>query len=114
MTIHVDIVSAEGSIYSGEAERVFVPGKMGELGIAPRHAPLLTTLRPGAVRVQGSDGEKAFWVKIGVAFNTSGQRWVEEHELYTGNEIVVFNRTVPEAVDGQKPGKATPAETVTW
>src|SRR5437764_1211799 len=38
MTIHVDIVSAEGSIYSGEAERVFVPGKMGELGIAPRHS----------------------------------------------------------------------------
>ncbi len=66
MTIHVDIVSAEGSIYSGDAERVFVPGKMGELGIAPRHAPLLTTLRPGAVRVQTSDGEKAFYITGGI------------------------------------------------
>jgi F-type H+-transporting ATPase subunit epsilon len=66
MTIHVDIVSAEGSIYSGEADRVFVPGKMGELGIAPRHAPLLTTLRPGAIRVQAADGEKAFYITGGI------------------------------------------------
>ena len=66
MTIHVDIVSAEGSIFSGEAERVFVPGKMGDLGIAPRHAPLLTTLRAGAVRVQASDGEKAFYITGGI------------------------------------------------
>jgi F-type H+-transporting ATPase subunit epsilon len=66
MTIHVDIVSAEGSIYSGEADRVFVPGKMGELGIAPRHAPLLTALRPGAVRVQTGEGEKAFYITGGV------------------------------------------------
>ena len=65
-TIHVDIVSAEGSIYSGEAERVFLPGKMGDLGIAPRHAPLLTTLRPGAVRVQTSEGEKAFYITGGI------------------------------------------------
>ena len=66
MTIHVDIVSAEGSIFSGEAERVFVPGKMGDLGIAPRHAPLLTALRPGAIRVQTAEGEKAFYVTGGV------------------------------------------------
>lgn len=66
MTIHVDIVSAEGSIYSGDADRVFVPGKMGELGIAPRHAPLLTTLRPGAIRVQAADGEKAFYITGGI------------------------------------------------
>ena len=44
-TIHVDIVSAEGAIYSGEALMVFAPGSQGELGIAPRHAPLLTTLK---------------------------------------------------------------------
>ena len=66
MTIHVDIVSAEGSIYSGDADRVFVPGKMGELGIAPRHAPLLTALRPGAVRVQTTEGEKAFYITGGI------------------------------------------------
>jgi F-type H+-transporting ATPase subunit epsilon len=66
MSIHVDIVSAEGAIFSGEAEMVFVPGKMGELGIAPRHAPLLTDLKPGSVRVQTSDGEKLFYVTGGV------------------------------------------------
>jgi F-type H+-transporting ATPase subunit epsilon len=51
-TIHVDIVSAEGQMFSGGASMVFVPGTLGELGIAPRHAPLLTTLKPGEVRVQ--------------------------------------------------------------
>ena len=62
-TIHVDIVSAEGSIFSGEATMVFVPGSQGELGIAPRHAPLLTTLSAGEVRVQteGQD-EQVFYV----------------------------------------------------
>jgi F-type H+-transporting ATPase subunit epsilon len=62
-TIHVDIVSAEGQIFSGAASMVFVPGSQGELGIAPRHAPLLTTLKAGEVRVQ-SDGaeEQSFYV----------------------------------------------------
>src|SRR5271154_4164403 len=62
-TIHVDIVSAEGQIFSGEASMVFVPGSQGELGIAPRHAPLLTTLRPGEVRVQAEgQEEQVFYV----------------------------------------------------
>src|SRR5450432_93777 len=62
-TIHVDIVSAEGQIFSGEASMVFVPGSQGELGIYPRHAPLLTTLKAGEVRVQ-SEGqeEQSFYV----------------------------------------------------
>src|ERR1700761_170475 len=62
-TIHVDIVSAEGQIYSGEATMLFVPGSQGELGIYPRHAPLLTLLRAGEVRVQ-SEGheEQSFYV----------------------------------------------------
>lgn len=51
-TIHVDIVSAEGEIYSGDAVMVFAPAQMGEVGIAPNHAPLLTGLKPGGVRVQ--------------------------------------------------------------
>jgi F-type H+-transporting ATPase subunit epsilon len=57
-TIHVDIVSAEGEIFSGAASMVFAPGSQGELGIAPRHAPLLTLLKPGEVRVQTADGQE--------------------------------------------------------
>lgn len=57
-TIHVDIVSAEGEIFTGEAAMVFAPAVMGELGIAPRHAPLITTLKPGEVRVQLPSGEE--------------------------------------------------------
>ncbi len=52
MTIHVDIVSAEKSLYSGVAEVVIAPGERGELGIYPRHTPLLTTLKPGTVRIK--------------------------------------------------------------
>jgi F-type H+-transporting ATPase subunit epsilon len=66
-TIHVDIVSAEGEIFSGEASMVFVPAVMGDIGIAPRHAPLLTTLRPGEVRVQTPTGEEQFFYVSGGA-----------------------------------------------
>jgi F-type H+-transporting ATPase subunit epsilon len=66
-TINVDIVSAEGEIYSGKAAMVFVPAVQGEIGIAPRHAPLLTTLKPGEVRVQTPEGgEEPFYVGGGV------------------------------------------------
>ena len=65
-SIHVEIVSAEGAIFSGDAEMVFAPAKMGEIGIAPRHAPLLTQLKPGSVRVQTGEGEKLFYVTGGV------------------------------------------------
>ena len=61
-TIHVDIVSAEGQIFSGEATVLFVPGSQGELGIHPRHAPLLTTLTAGEVRVQSEGQEQSFFV----------------------------------------------------
>lgn len=57
-TIHVDIVSAEGELFSGEATMVFATGKEGDLGIAPRHAPLLTLLSPGEVRVKTPDGQE--------------------------------------------------------
>lgn len=66
MAIHVNIVSAEGEIFTGEATMVFAPAKAGEIGIAPRHAPLLTTLKPGPVRVQTGDGEKLFYVTGGI------------------------------------------------
>jgi F-type H+-transporting ATPase subunit epsilon len=58
MTVHVDIVSAEKEIFSGMAEMVFAPAEMGEVGIAPRHAPMLTRMKPGEVRVQQPGGEE--------------------------------------------------------
>jgi len=61
-TIHLDIVSAEGEIFSGDADMVFVPASEGEIGIAPRHAPLLTTLKPGEVRVKTGNQEESFYV----------------------------------------------------
>ncbi|MEN9706192.1 MAG: hypothetical protein RLZZ393_2071 [Pseudomonadota bacterium] len=61
-TIHVDIVSAEGEIYSGPAEMVFVPAQEGELGIAPRHAPLLTLIKAGEVRVKEGETEHSVFV----------------------------------------------------
>jgi F-type H+-transporting ATPase subunit epsilon len=62
-TIKVEIVSAEGEIFSGEATMVFAPGSQGDLGITPRHAPLLTLLKAGEVRVQTPDGsEQVFYV----------------------------------------------------
>jgi F-type H+-transporting ATPase subunit epsilon len=66
-TIHVDIVSAEGEIFSGEAAMVFAPAVMGEIGIAPRHAPLLTTLKPGEVRIQTPAGDEQFFYVSGGA-----------------------------------------------
>ena len=67
MTIHVDIVSAEQSIFSGAAEMVFAPALRGEVGIAPRHAPLLSPLKPGVVRVQvAGGGEESFYVSGGI------------------------------------------------
>lgn len=60
-TIHVDIVSAEGEIFSGAAKMVFVPASQGEIGIAPRHAPLLTLIKAGEVRVQLPDGQEQFF-----------------------------------------------------
>ena len=60
-TINCDIVSAQEKIFSGEASMVFATGTVGELGISPRHAPLITQLKPGPVRVQQPDGEEAFF-----------------------------------------------------
>jgi F-type H+-transporting ATPase subunit epsilon len=59
-TIHVDVVSAEESIFSGEARFVAVPGESGELGIYPRHTPLITRIKAGSVRIQKVDGSEEF------------------------------------------------------
>jgi F-type H+-transporting ATPase subunit epsilon len=59
-TIHVDVVSAEASIFSGEAKFVALPGETGELGILPKHTPLITRIKPGAVRIEKADGSEEF------------------------------------------------------
>ena len=59
-TIHVDVVSAEESIFSGEARFVALPGEAGELGIYPRHTPLITRIRAGSVRIEKADGTEEF------------------------------------------------------
>ncbi len=64
-TIQVDIVSAEGEIHSGDAKMVYAPARMGEVGIAPRHAPLLTALKAGDVRVEDADGKEHFFYVTG-------------------------------------------------
>lgn len=59
-TIHVDVVSAEESIFSGEARFVALPGEDGELGIYPRHTPLITRIKAGSVRIEKADGSEEF------------------------------------------------------
>ena len=59
-TIHVDVVSAESLIFSGEAKFVALPGEAGELGILPKHTPLITRIKPGAVRIEKADGTEEF------------------------------------------------------
>ncbi len=67
MTVHVDIVSAEKEIFSGLAEMIFAPAELGEVGISPRHAPLITKLNPGEVRVKVSDSESyPFYISGGL------------------------------------------------
>ena len=63
-TIHVDVVSAEESIFSGEAKFVALPGEMGELGIYPRHTPLSTRIKPGAVRIVRADNDEEEFVFV--------------------------------------------------
>jgi F-type H+-transporting ATPase subunit epsilon len=67
MTIHVDIVSAEEQIFSGPAEMVYAPAVMGEVGIAPRHTPLISPLKPGEVRLDvGGGKEEFFYISGGI------------------------------------------------
>ena len=72
-SIKIDIVSADGENHSGEATMIYAPAKMGEVGIAPRHAPLLTALKPGDVRVQCEDGKEHFF------YITGGMLEVQPH-----------------------------------
>jgi F-type H+-transporting ATPase subunit epsilon len=73
-TIHVDIVSAEGEIFSGPATMVFAPASQGDIGILPRHAPLLTLLKAGEVRVQTPDGQEQHFFVGGGALEVQPNR----------------------------------------
>ena len=67
-TIHIDIVSAEGHLYTGQGQMIYAPAVMGEIGIAPRHTPMLTRLKPGNVRVELGNGQpqQSFYVSGGM------------------------------------------------
>lgn len=86
-TIRVEIVSAEESIWSGEGTMVFAPAELGDVGIAPRHAPLLTRLKPGDVRIQQENGEEQFF------FVSGGLLEVQPHQ------VTVLSDTVMRAED---------------
>jgi F-type H+-transporting ATPase subunit epsilon len=102
-TIHVDIVSAEGEIFSGEASMVFAPAVMGDIGIAPRHAPLLTTLKPGEVRVQTPAGEEQFFYVSGGAIE------VQPHLVTVLADTAVRARDLDEAAALQAKQRAEDA-----
>lgn len=90
-TIHIDIVSAEAEIFSGSAEMVFAPATMGEVGILPRHTPLLTTLKPGEVRVRHPGGqEETFYV-------SGGMLEIQPHVITVLSDTAVRAEDVDEA-----------------
>jgi F-type H+-transporting ATPase subunit epsilon len=91
MTIHVDIVSAEAEIYSGLAELVVAPAEMGEVGIAARHAPFLTRLKPGEVRVKVNDQE------VHPFFISGGMLEVQPHVVTILADTAVRARDIDEA-----------------
>ena len=90
-TIQVEIVSAEGEIFSGEASAVFVPGSQGELGIWPRHAPLLSLLKVGEVRVQTPDGQQHFY------FVSGGALEVQPHKVTVLADTALHAKDIDEA-----------------
>ncbi|MBL1260305.1 MAG: F0F1 ATP synthase subunit epsilon [Thiotrichaceae bacterium] len=102
MTIHVDIVSAESEIFSGTAEMVFAPAVMGEVGILPGHAPLLTQLKPGEVRVKNGDSEESFYV-------SGGMLEVQPHVVTVLSDTALRAKDIDEAAALQAKQKAEDA-----
>ena len=90
-TIHVDVVSAEESIFSGEAKFVALPGEAGELGIYPRHTPLITRIRPGAVRIEKADGTEEF------VFVAGGLLEVQPHCVTVMSDTAIRGKDLDEA-----------------
>jgi F-type H+-transporting ATPase subunit epsilon len=90
-TIHVDVVSAEESIFSGEATFVALPGEAGELGIYPRHTPLITRIKPGAVRIEKADGTEEF------VFVAGGLLEVQPHCVTVLSDTAIRGKDLDEA-----------------
>ena len=90
-TIHVDVVSAEESIFSGEAKFVALPGEAGELGIYPRHTPLITRIKPGTVRIQKADGTEEF------VFVAGGLLEVQPHCVTVLSDTAIRGKDLDEA-----------------
>ncbi len=91
MTIHVDIVSAEEQIFSGAAEMVYAPAVMGELGIAPRHTPLISPLKPGEVRLDMGGGKEEFF------FISGGILEVQPHVVTVLSDTAIRAHDLDEA-----------------
>jgi F-type H+-transporting ATPase subunit epsilon len=89
-TIQVDIVSLVGQVFSGQAEMVFCPAELGEVGIAPRHAPLVTRLKPGEVRVKTAEGDQHFFVNGGILE-------VQPHAVTVLSDVAVRAKDLDEA-----------------
>ena len=90
-TIHVDVVSAEESIFSGEAKFVALPGEAGELGILPGHIPLITRIKPGAVRIEKADGGEEF------VFVAGGILEVQPHCITVLSDTAIRGKDLDEA-----------------
>lgn len=103
MTVHVDIVSAEKEIFSGTAEMVFAPAEMGEVGIAPRHAPFITRLNPGEVRVKVSATESHPY------YISGGMLEVQPHLVTILADTAIRAKDIDEAAAIQAKAKAEEA-----
>jgi F-type H+-transporting ATPase subunit epsilon len=88
-TLQVDVVSAEGSVFTGEAKFVALPGESGELGILPRHTPLITRIKPGAVRIERADngGEEFVFVAGGILEIQPGEVTVLADTAIRGKDL---------------------------
>src|SRR6187431_2193451 len=94
-TIHIDVVSSEESIYSGEARFVVLPGESGELGIYPRHTPLITRVKPGAVRIEKPDGQEEF------VFIAGGILEVQPNRVTVLSDTAIRGRDLDEEKAGE-------------
>ena len=90
-TLHVDVVSAEEQIFSGEAKFVALPGESGELGILPKHTPLITRIKPGAVRIKRTDGSEEF------VFVAGGLLEVQPHRVTVLADTAIRGKDLDEA-----------------
>ncbi len=103
MTMHVDIVSAESEIYSGTAEALFAPAVDGDVGVMPRHTPLLTQLKPGEVRVIKQGGEEEFY------FVSGGMLEIQPHRVTVLADTAVRAKGLDEAAAQQAKERAEQA-----